>query len=343
MATTTNYGWTTPNDTDLVKDGAAAIRTLGSSVDTTTKNLNPSTTLGDIEYRSSTANTNTRLGIGTTGQVLTVAGGVPTWATSDDANAIQNAIVDAKGDIVAASAADTPARLAVGTDNQRLVAASGEATGLKYVSDTQNTVIDAAGDLVYGTAADTLGRLAIGTAGQVLKVNSGATAPEWGAVSSGAFTRITGGSLSGSATTFSNVFSSTYDAYQIVLSNLVGSASISLYLTLGSTATGYYGGFVGIGNNGSVSGYGMNNASSINRGIYATANGGGAIFYLINPNKTQRTFWNVAGRNTTTSSGSDGASGVGFIDDATAYTAFTLTTSSGTCTGTANIYGYTLS
>ena len=81
MATTTNYGWTTPDDTALVKDGAAAIRTLGSSVDTTTKALNPSTTLGDIEYRSSTANTNTRLGIGTTGQVLTVAGGAPSWAT----------------------------------------------------------------------------------------------------------------------------------------------------------------------------------------------------------------------------------------------------------------------
>jgi hypothetical protein len=80
MATTTNYGWTTPDDTALVKDGASAIRTLGSSVDTTTKALNPSTTLGDIEYRSSTANTNTRLGIGSTGNVLTVAGGVPTWA-----------------------------------------------------------------------------------------------------------------------------------------------------------------------------------------------------------------------------------------------------------------------
>ena len=80
MATTTNYGWTTPDDTDLVKDGAAAIRTLGSSVDTTTKALNPSTTLGDIEYRSSTANTNTRLGIGSTGDVLTVSGGVPAWA-----------------------------------------------------------------------------------------------------------------------------------------------------------------------------------------------------------------------------------------------------------------------
>jgi len=80
MATTTNYSWTTPDDTALVKDGAAAIRSLGSSIDTTTKNLNPSTTLGDIEYRSSTANTNTRLGIGTTNQVLTVAAGVPSWA-----------------------------------------------------------------------------------------------------------------------------------------------------------------------------------------------------------------------------------------------------------------------
>jgi hypothetical protein len=42
------------------------------------------------------------------------------------------------------------------------------------------TIIDAAGDLIYGTADDTAARLAIGTAGQVLKVNSGATAPEWG-------------------------------------------------------------------------------------------------------------------------------------------------------------------
>jgi hypothetical protein len=82
MANTTNYNWETPDDTDLVKDGALAIRTLGSSIDTTTKALNPSTTLGDIEYRSATANTNTRLGIGTTGQVLTVSGGVPTWASA---------------------------------------------------------------------------------------------------------------------------------------------------------------------------------------------------------------------------------------------------------------------
>lgn len=82
MATTTpNYGWSVPTSTDLVKDGATAIETLGDSVDATVKALNPETTLGDIAYRSSTANTNTRLAIGTSGQVLSVSAGVPAWST----------------------------------------------------------------------------------------------------------------------------------------------------------------------------------------------------------------------------------------------------------------------
>ena len=89
MATTTNYGWTTPDDTALVKDGAAAIRTLGSSVDTTTKALNPETTLGDLAYRSSTANVKTRLGLGTAGQILQVNSGAtaPEWAAAPSAGA----------------------------------------------------------------------------------------------------------------------------------------------------------------------------------------------------------------------------------------------------------------
>lgn len=83
MASTTNYSWTTPDDTSLVKDGASAIRTLGSSVDTTVKNLNPETTLGDISYRSSTANVNTRLPLGTANQQLRVNSGAtaPEWFT----------------------------------------------------------------------------------------------------------------------------------------------------------------------------------------------------------------------------------------------------------------------
>jgi hypothetical protein len=34
MATTTNNGWTTPDNTSYVKDGASSIRTLGSAIDT---------------------------------------------------------------------------------------------------------------------------------------------------------------------------------------------------------------------------------------------------------------------------------------------------------------------
>ena len=44
MATTTNFGWETPDDTDLVKDGALAIRTLGSAIDTSLVDLKGGTT-----------------------------------------------------------------------------------------------------------------------------------------------------------------------------------------------------------------------------------------------------------------------------------------------------------
>ena len=63
--------------TDLPADFDVALQ----GVDTRLKALQPGTTLGDIAYSSATANTNTRLGIGSAGQVLTVASGVPSWAT----------------------------------------------------------------------------------------------------------------------------------------------------------------------------------------------------------------------------------------------------------------------
>jgi hypothetical protein len=91
MATTTNYSWSTPDDTDLVKDGAAAIRTLGSSVDTTVfTNAGAATqkatltTKGDI-YAATAASTPDRLGVGTNGHVLTADSTEATglkWAAS---------------------------------------------------------------------------------------------------------------------------------------------------------------------------------------------------------------------------------------------------------------------
>lgn len=113
MANTTNFGWETPDDTDLVKDGAAAIRTLGSAIDTS---------LVDLKG-------------GTTGQVLAKASDTDldfTWAS--DASGIPATIFDAKGDLIAASAADTAARLPVGTNGQYLSANSSTSTGLEWVS-----------------------------------------------------------------------------------------------------------------------------------------------------------------------------------------------------------------
>lgn len=115
MATTTNFGWETPDDTDLVKDGAAAIRTALGGVDTSFVDLKG----------------------GTTGQVLSKASNTDldyTWVTTDDANAIQNTIIDAKGDLIVGSAADTPARLAVGTNGYYLKANSSATNGVEWAA-----------------------------------------------------------------------------------------------------------------------------------------------------------------------------------------------------------------
>jgi hypothetical protein len=64
MATTTNFGWETPDDTDLVKDGASAMRTLGNSIDTSFVDLKG----------------------GTSGQILSKASNTDldyTWITND--------------------------------------------------------------------------------------------------------------------------------------------------------------------------------------------------------------------------------------------------------------------
>lgn len=77
MATTTNYGWTTPDDTDLVKDGAAAIRSLGTAIDTTTYNNAQAAiakTLIDAKgdlIVGSAADAVARLAVGTNNHVLT--------------------------------------------------------------------------------------------------------------------------------------------------------------------------------------------------------------------------------------------------------------------------------
>jgi hypothetical protein len=114
---TTNFGWVMPTSSSLVTNLPADFNTFGQAVDTSMSEL-----LG-----------------GTTGQVLSKTSNTNmdfTWVTTDDANAIQNSIVDAKGDLIGATANDTPSRLAVGTNEAYLKADSTAATGLKWDYDS---------------------------------------------------------------------------------------------------------------------------------------------------------------------------------------------------------------
>ena len=76
MATTTNYSWTTPDDTALVKDGAAAIRSLGTAIDTTVfTNAGAAIAKATVDAKgdliAGTAdNTVARLAVGTNGHTL---------------------------------------------------------------------------------------------------------------------------------------------------------------------------------------------------------------------------------------------------------------------------------
>ena len=102
MATSPIYSWPEPDNTDLVKNGALAIRTLGNAIDTT---------MGTM---------------------------------------VAKTIIDAKGDLIAGTAADTAQRLAVGNNGETLVADSSTSTGLRYQGSQaggKNAVINGGMDI----------------------------------------------------------------------------------------------------------------------------------------------------------------------------------------------------
>lgn len=136
------------------------------------------------------------------------------------ATGIQPTIVDAKGDIIAATAADSVTRLAVGANNTVLTADSAEATGLKWAAPDPLTT---KGDLF--TYSTTEARLAVGANDTVLTADSTtATGLKWAAPASGSITLLSTTNLSGSEVTISGISQSYEDLLIIIDDWTVGTA-----------------------------------------------------------------------------------------------------------------------
>ena len=209
---TSNYSFQMPTATDLVTDLPADFEVFGQAVDTRLKALQPGTTLGDLAYSSATANTNTRLPIGTAGQVLSVVGGVPAWSSET-------------GDISAVTA---------GTG-----ISGGGTSGAVTITNDMATTITTNGDLLYGTGSGTYTRRAIGSTNQVLTVSGGI--PTWAtpASATASFSLLSTTSLSGASTTISGI--SSQNTLQLVI---IGAQSATTAVTVslqfnGDTAGNY--------------------------------------------------------------------------------------------------------
>jgi hypothetical protein len=124
MPTTSNFGWTTPADTDLVKDGAAAIRTLGNGIDTSFLDLKGGTSgqvlsknsNTDLDYTWVTPNVGdiTEVQAGTGISVASGTGPIPVITNT------ATTTIDAEGDLLVGDAADALQRLAIGSNGNVL-------------------------------------------------------------------------------------------------------------------------------------------------------------------------------------------------------------------------------
>jgi hypothetical protein len=207
-------------------------------------------------------------------------------------------------------------------------------TGIPVFADTT------ARDAAFGGAGEKVlaqGQYAYIEATSTLMVYSGSA---W-IVVGGALVRVGGGTLSGSSTAFTNIFSSTYDAYKIVFSNISMSATAYATMILGAATTNYVNFQPGVTTAGNSSAY-FGAFGTASWGIaYTRATTTGFAVEVVNPNLA--TITTISGGLFYDSTANAGATMHGLLNNSTQYTGFTIGASTGNITGTVNVYGYTLS
>lgn len=166
-------------------------------------------------------------------------------------------------------------------------------------------------------------------------------------ITSSALTYIGQGTLSGSSTTFSSVFSATYNNYLITADEIYGTSQVEFGLQIGGvTSADYsYGTYRGQNNTSAGSFYNVWNGSATATDIrlgnaYSTQTNSGSLYLnIVNPFRALET--RVFG---TFTDGNDGFIFQGSLKLATSYTSFTLLTASSSFNASASnivrFYGY---
>lgn len=258
---------------------------------------------GDTLYASS-ANTLSKLGIGTSGQFLTVSNGMPTWTTlsagltcpdcvlNDPTATSTNTITPGSGVvplILRASSDGTSDIFKIQNNNGSSTYFNVDNAGVITAGTWQGSTIGQAyggtgfstytqGDILYASSANTLSKLPIGSSTQVLTVN-GSGVPSWGSVTGGSGGLCTNCLITDPSSSTTNLISPTGNGTTaLTLRQTSGTAGNIFRVQNNAGSTTY----LNIDSNGDTTFNGVVNFA--NGSTYKVDNSGNATFLTVNGN-----------------------------------------------------------